>query len=153
MLCAGNVPLVAAISATTQPTKRSITMAQIVQNIPTRTRATKYNYDELFDGQTRRLVQGEDFTVSPASFRTALYGRKTKLNEQNPKNQIGLTISFREENGQTVAYVQKTEPKVRKSKAEKPAEPVAKAVKKAPAKKTVSPNPKTVETGLPADKA
>lgn len=122
-------------------------MATIVSTIPSIARDTKYNYDELFDGQARRLVAGEDFTVSNTSFRGALYARKAQM-VKNGAEPFSVSVKFREEtteDGKTqrVAYVQKTEAKVRKAK---PAKVEAKpAAKKAPAKKAtakVTPNPK-----------
>lgn len=42
---------------------------------------SKYNWDEWFDGQTRELTQGKDFTCSVATFER--YARK--MSKANPK--------------------------------------------------------------------
>ena len=51
-------------------------MAEIVSDsVWTETRrksVSKYPWDEWFDGKTRILVQGEDFTVTPASIRNTV---------------------------------------------------------------------------------
>ena len=141
-------------------------MATIVTSIPKAVRNTKYNYAELFDGQARRLVQGEDFTVPPLSFRGALYTRKGTINKgKAAEEQMGLSVYLATEDGKSVAYVQATLPKSAEAPVE--SEPVAEvtpepepepepevkaekvAPKKAPAKKAtaarrapVTPNPK-----------
>jgi hypothetical protein len=51
-------------------------MAEIVSDSAwaetTRKSVSKYPWDEWFDGKTRILVQGEDFTVTPASIRNTI---------------------------------------------------------------------------------
>ena len=37
-------------------------------------RNTRYPWDEWFDGQTRELVRGEDFTISTTAFGRSAYG-------------------------------------------------------------------------------
>lgn len=89
-------------------------MSTVVTEIPKATRTGKYDYSSLFNGEIHRLVQGEDFNVSPESVRGALYNRKALLNKANPTEQIGLTVQFRTEDGKSVVYVQKIEPKAKK---------------------------------------
>jgi len=143
-------------------------MATIVTSIPKAARKTKYNYTELFDGQARRLVKGEDFDVDVKSLRGALYTRKSTLNKgKTDEQKIGLSVHFAVEGDETVAYVQATLPKAAEPVAESaPAEPEAVAEVKAPAKKTaakkstpakrapVKPNPKvSIEEANEAAKA
>jgi len=50
-------------------------MAEIVSNAAWNTprkSVSTYPWDEWFDGQTRILTQGEDFTVKPSSIRNAI---------------------------------------------------------------------------------
>jgi hypothetical protein len=51
-------------------------MAEIVSDSvwaeTVRKSVSKYPWDEWFDGKTRILVQGEDFTVTPASIRNTI---------------------------------------------------------------------------------
>lgn len=117
-------------------------MAQIVTAVPKATRETKYDYDTLFDGNLRKLVQGEDFDATLESFRGALYNRKALINKENPEAQIGVSVKFRTEDGKLVAYVQKV--------AAKPAKKAV-AKKAAPAKKAAA--PKTTKTVAPSPKA
>lgn len=50
-------------------------MAEIVENFTFGRKGRKeaYPWDEWLDGQTRRLVQGQDFTCKPASMQTTIY--------------------------------------------------------------------------------
>lgn len=118
-------------------------MSTVVTEFPTATRATKYDYTTLFDGQPRRLVQGEDFDVSLQSLRGVLYTRVAKINKDNPSEQIGLKTKFAVEDGVKVAYIQKIAPRVKAAKpapAKKAAAPAAKKVTAKPAAKRVAPS-------------
>lgn len=110
-------------------------MSTVVSSIPEAVRKTKYDYTKWFDGDAHRLVRGEDFDATVASFRGALYSRKAVLNKRDPENQIGLTVRFRTEQGQVIAYVQKTEPKVKKTETPKPAAKTSEKKVSPPSKK------------------
>lgn len=126
-------------------------MATIVSAVPSIARETKYNYAELFDGQTRRLVAGEDFDTSNLSFQGALRTRMSKDNEKNG-TEFSVSIKFRTEDDKRVAYVtrvDKRKPKAKPAKkaeakpAAKDANPAKPAAKKTAAKREpVVPNPK-----------
>jgi hypothetical protein len=54
-------------------------MAEIVQSLPKQVRKSSTKYPtEWLDGQTRKLVAGQDFTCKPASLITALYAFASK---------------------------------------------------------------------------
>lgn len=104
-------------------------MSTVVTEIPKATRTGKYDYKTLFNGEIHRLVQGEDFKVTPESVRGALYNRKALINKANPTEQIGLTVQFREEGGKKVVYVQKLDKKKKattKKADRKPVKPTGK---------------------------
>lgn len=56
-------------------------MAKTVEKMPTvrRGRPEKYPYKDWFNGRNWALTEGEDFTVTPESFKAAIYARKTAL--------------------------------------------------------------------------
>ena len=97
-------------------------MPNKIDAFPTRTRAAKYDFSEVFDGSIYEMIEGVDFTVKPASFRTALYSAAKAQN-------VSINTLMTVRDGKTVFTVQKTDAP-RKTRA--PRKPAA---KKATAKK------------------
>lgn len=78
-------------------------MATVVDQFPRRRRGRppKYDWDPLFDGEIHVWFKGEDFQVSPASFR-ALVHRTASARDGNWKAEtriVGDSVMFRFDEG------------------------------------------------------
>ena len=54
-------------------------MAKIVDEMPGRSRASKFPWDEWFDGQVWLLVPGEDFESSVEGFRSSAHNAAKRM--------------------------------------------------------------------------
>ena len=54
-------------------------MAKIVDEMPGRSRASKYQWDEWFDGNVWLLIPGEDFESSVEGFRSSAHNAAKRM--------------------------------------------------------------------------
>lgn len=79
-------------------------MARTVKEMPKakRGRPEVYPYSKLFNGKVWENVEGEDFNVSPASYKAAIYAAKTKRGFT-----VRTSTRVDEQTGKTIVTVQR----------------------------------------------